>query len=175
LAIAVSLLVIGSAGLGIYLKTTRTTQIDSIAVLPLENRSNDADAEYISDGITESISNSLARLPGLKVIPHSVAFHYKSKALDVQKVGDALGVQAVLTGRVAQRGDDRTIGVELDDVRFSFSIVGRGWACACGRTERSAAGERDGHVLCCEGYLTVVRNLLQRRPRLGTFQRLVGA
>jgi eukaryotic-like serine/threonine-protein kinase len=124
LAIAVSLLVIGSAGLGIYLKTSRTTQIDSIAVLPLENRSNDADAEYISDGITESISNSLARLPSLKVIPHSVAFHYKGKALDVQKVGDALGVQAVLTGRVAQRGDDLTIGVELDDVRNGKQLWG---------------------------------------------------
>ena len=101
LAVVISLLVI--AGVGIYLKTSKTGRIDSIAVLPLENRSSDPDADYISDGITESINNSLARLPGLKVIPHSVAFHYKGKAMDVQKVGDALGVQSVLTGRVAQR------------------------------------------------------------------------
>jgi serine/threonine protein kinase len=124
LAIALSLLVIGAAGLGIYLKASKTGQIDSIAVLPLENRDNDPDAEYISDGITESVSNSLARLPSLKVIPHSVAFHYKGKAMDVQKVGDALGVQAVLTGRVAQRGDDLTISVELDDVRNGKQLWG---------------------------------------------------
>jgi len=87
LAIAVSLLVIASAGVFIYLRRSKAV-IDSIAVLPLENRSNDPDAEYISDGVTESINNSLARLPSLRVTPHSVALHYKGKAMDVQKVGD---------------------------------------------------------------------------------------
>ena len=116
---------IGAAGLGTYLKGFKTGRIDSIAVLPLNIRSNDPDADYISDGITESINNSLARLPDLKVIPHSVALHYKGKALDGQKVGDALGVQAVLTGRVAQRGDDLTIGVELDDVRNGKQLWGQ--------------------------------------------------
>ncbi|MFZ0038941.1 MAG: protein kinase [Candidatus Acidiferrales bacterium] len=124
LAAAVALLVIGAIGLGIYLKGAKTGQIDSIAVLPLENRSNDPDANYISDGITESISDSLARLPSLKVIPNSAASHYKGKAMDFQKVGDALGVQAVLTGHVAQRGDDLTIGVELDDVRNGKQLWG---------------------------------------------------
>ncbi len=125
LVISAGLLVIGAAGVGMYLKGSRTTRIDSIAVLPLEIRSNDPDAEYISDGITESINNSLARLPGLKVIPHSVASHYKGKAIDVQKVGDELRVQAVLTGRVGQRGDDLTIGVELDDVRDGKQLWGQ--------------------------------------------------
>jgi serine/threonine protein kinase/TolB-like protein/Flp pilus assembly protein TadD len=124
LAIAIGLVVIASVGVGIYLKTSRTGGIDSIAVLPLENRSNNSDADYISDGVTESINNSLARLPGLKVTPHSVAFHYKGKAMDVQKVGDALGVQSVLTGRVSLRGDDLTIGVELDDVRNGKQLWG---------------------------------------------------
>jgi serine/threonine protein kinase/Tfp pilus assembly protein PilF len=124
LALAAGLLVIGSVGAGIYLKTSKTGGIDSIAVLPLENRSNDSDADYISDGVTESINNSLARLPGLKVTPHSVAFHYKGKAMDVQKIGDALGVQSVLTGRVSLRGDDLTIGVELDDVRNGKQLWG---------------------------------------------------
>jgi len=78
-AAAVGLLVIAAVGGGIYLKGSKTTGIDSIAVLPLENRSSDPDAEYISDGITESINNSLARLPSLKVTPHSVASHYKAK------------------------------------------------------------------------------------------------
>ena len=124
MAIAVSLLVIASAGVGIYLKRSKTSEIDSVAVLPLENRSSDPDADYISDGVTESINNSLARLPSLRVIPHSVASHYKGKAMDVQKVGDELHVQSVLTGRIAQRGDDLTIDVELDDVRNGKQIWG---------------------------------------------------
>jgi TolB-like protein/Tfp pilus assembly protein PilF/predicted Ser/Thr protein kinase len=123
LAIAVSLLVIVSAGMFIYLRRAKAG-IDSIAVLPLENRSNDPDAEYISDGVTESINNSLARLPSLKVTPHSVALHYKGKAMDVQKVGDELGVQTVLTGNVRQRGDDLTINVELDDIRNGKQLWG---------------------------------------------------
>jgi serine/threonine protein kinase len=123
LAIAVSLLVIASTGVFIYLRRSNAG-IDSIAVLPLENRSNDPDAEYISDGVTESINNSLARLPSLKVTPHSVALHYKGKAMDVQKVGDELGVQTVLTGDVRQRGDDLTINVELDDIRNGKQLWG---------------------------------------------------
>jgi len=121
-----SLIVIGAGGLGlgIYLKVSKTDGIDSIAVLPLENRSNDPEADYISDGITESINNSLARLPSLKVTPHSVAFHYKGKSMDFQKVGKTLGVESVLTGRVSLRGDDLTIGVELDDVRNGKQLWG---------------------------------------------------
>jgi TolB-like protein/Tfp pilus assembly protein PilF len=101
-----------------------SAQIDSIAVLPLEIRSSDPDAEYMSDGITESINNSLARLPNLKVIPHSVANHYKGKAMEIQKIGLALGVRAILTGHIAQRGDDLTIGIELDDVANGKQLWG---------------------------------------------------
>jgi eukaryotic-like serine/threonine-protein kinase len=124
LAIAAGALVIGSAALGIFLNRSRTDRIDSIVVLPLENRNNDPDADYMSDGITESVNNSLAQVPGLKVIPHSVALHYRGKALDAQKVGEELGVQAVLSGRVGQRGDDLTVGVELDDVRNGKQLWG---------------------------------------------------
>jgi TolB-like protein/Flp pilus assembly protein TadD len=124
LAIAVILLVIGAAGVAAYLKTSKTGQIDSIAVLPLENRSSNPDSDYIPDGITESINNSLARLPSLTVIPHSVAFHYKGKAMDVRKVGEELHVQTVLAGSVAQRGDDLTINVELDDIRNGKQLWG---------------------------------------------------
>jgi TolB-like protein/Tfp pilus assembly protein PilF len=124
LAVAVILLVIGAAGVAAYLKTSKAGQIDSIAVLPLENRSNNPDADYIPDGITESINNSLARLPSLTVIPHSVAFHYKGKAMDVRKIGEELHVQAVLAGSVAERGDDLTIDVELDDIRNGKQLWG---------------------------------------------------
>jgi serine/threonine protein kinase/tetratricopeptide (TPR) repeat protein len=124
LTIAAILLVIGFAGVGIYLKGSKAGQVDSIAVLPLENRSNDPEAEYISDGITESINNSLTRLPSLRVIPHSVASHYRGKSMDMRKVGDELRVQAVLTGSIAQRGDDLTVNVELDDVRNGKQLWG---------------------------------------------------
>ena len=123
--ITLLVLIIGAVGLGFYLHARNTeVAIESIAVLPFENRSNDADADYISDGITESINNSLTRLPNLKVIPHSVAFHYKGKPMDAQKFGDELHVNAVLIGRVAQRGDNLTISVELDDVRNAKQIWG---------------------------------------------------
>ena len=124
LTIAAILLVIGFAGVGIYLHGSKAGQVDSIAVLPLENRSNDPEAEYISDGITESINNSLTRLPSLRVIPHSVASHYRGKSMDMRKVGDELRVQAVLTGSIAQRGDDLTVNVELDDVRNGKQLWG---------------------------------------------------
>jgi serine/threonine protein kinase/tetratricopeptide (TPR) repeat protein len=124
LTIAAILLVIGFAGVGIYLKGSKAGQVDSIAVLPLENRSNDPEAEYISDGITESINNSLTRLPSLRVIPHSVASHYRGKSMDMRKVGDELRVQAVLTGSIAQRGDNLTVNVELDDVRNGKQLWG---------------------------------------------------
>ena len=117
LLIATVAVLIGLIGAGVYLIRSRTAQSDSIVVLPLQNRSNDPDADYISDGITESINNSLARLPNLKVVPHSVASRYKGKPVDVQKVGEQLGVASVLTGSVAQRGDNLRVNVELDDVR----------------------------------------------------------
>ena len=88
--IAAALLLIACLAAGIYWKRSKTGAIDSIAVLPLENRSNNAEADYISDGITESVNHSLARLPNLRVIPHSVALHYKGKQVDAQKVGDEL-------------------------------------------------------------------------------------
>jgi serine/threonine protein kinase len=103
LAIAVVLMAIIAVALGTYHQWRSSGRIDSIAVLPLDIQSSDPEADYISDGITESINNTLARLPDLRVIPHSVALHYKGKAVDFQKAGEALGVQTVLTGRVVQQ------------------------------------------------------------------------
>jgi serine/threonine protein kinase/tetratricopeptide (TPR) repeat protein len=126
--IGVALLVvlgIVAVGSGIYWKKFRSGQIDSIAVLPLDMRSTDPEADYISDGIAESINNSLTQMPDLKVIPYSVALHYKGKPVDIQKTGDALRVQTLLTGRVAQHGDNISIGVELDDVRNGKQLWGQ--------------------------------------------------
>ena len=90
--------------------------IDSVAVLPFMNVAADPDTEYLSDGITESLINSLSQLPQLRVIPRSVAFRYKGQNVDPVQVGRELNVRAVLTGRLVQRGDTINIQTELIDV-----------------------------------------------------------
>jgi TolB-like protein/DNA-binding winged helix-turn-helix (wHTH) protein/lipoprotein NlpI len=85
----------------------------SIAVLPFANETGDPNAEYLSDGISESLINSLSQLRGVKVIARSSAFKYKGGKVDLKEVAQALGVEAILTGRVTQRGDNLSISVEL--------------------------------------------------------------
>jgi len=129
---------------GMYWRRYKSGQIDSIAVLPLDLHSTDPEADYISDGIAESINNSLAQLPSLKGIPYSVALHYKGKPVDIQKTGDALRVQTLLTGRVAQHGDNLSIGVELDDVRNGQQLWGQQYSGKVGdllRVESDIATE----------------------------------
>ncbi len=94
----------------------RGEAIDSVAVLPFLNTNSDPNAEYLSDGITENLINSLSQLPNLRVIPRSSAFRYKGRDMDPRMVGKELNVRAVITGRVLQRGDTLAIGVELVDV-----------------------------------------------------------
>ena len=100
------------------------TGIDSLAVLPFHNASNDLNMEYLSDGITESIMNSLSNLPQLKVIARSTVFRYKGVAVDPQEVGRALGVRAVMMGRVQQIGERLVISAELVDVEDGSRIWG---------------------------------------------------
>jgi len=89
--------------------------ISSLAILPLVNTSDDANAEYFSDGITETIINSLSQLPRLKVMARSTVFRYKGHDIDPQEVGRRLGVRAVLTGRVLHREGTLNIQTELVD------------------------------------------------------------
>jgi len=98
--------------------------IDSIAVLPFVNLNNDQNIEWVSDGLTESTINSLTRLPNLKVIARSSVFRYKGNQTDPFKVGRELGVRAVLTGRLMQRGDDVIVSVELVDLRDNKQLWG---------------------------------------------------
>ncbi len=104
-------------------RTSKTT-VDSIAVLPFVNVSSDPDTEYLSDGITESLTNSIAQLPNLAVIARSSVFRYKGREIDPQTVGRELGVRAVLTGRITQRGDNLVISAELVDVNNNHRIWG---------------------------------------------------
>jgi TolB-like protein/DNA-binding winged helix-turn-helix (wHTH) protein/Flp pilus assembly protein TadD len=98
--------------------------VDSIAVLPLENAAQDPNAEYLSDGITESLINRLSRLSSLKVMSSSSVFRYKGKRQDTQTVGSQLNVRAVLTGSVKQIGDQLVINVSLDDAKDNHHIWG---------------------------------------------------
>src|SRR5687767_7930116 len=98
--------------------------IDSVAVLPFTNESGDPDHEYLSDGISETLINNLSGLSDVKVIARSSSFEYKGKSVDLQQVARALGVQAIVTGRVAQRGDNLVIAVELVDTRDRTQMWG---------------------------------------------------
>ena len=97
----------------------------SIAVLPFDNQNRDPDTEYLSDGIPESIINSLSQLPNLKVMSRNSVFHYKGKNIDAPAVAKELKVQAVLTGRMTQRGDGLSISVELINAQDNSQIWGQ--------------------------------------------------
>jgi eukaryotic-like serine/threonine-protein kinase len=99
-------------------------RIESIAVLPFANLSNDPKTEYLSDGITESIINSLSQIPNLAVMSRNTVFRYKGQTTDSQKVGRDLHVRAILTGRLIQTGDELMISVSLEDVQNSRQIWG---------------------------------------------------
>jgi serine/threonine-protein kinase len=121
---AIGLLVLAIIGGALYLYTARGPAIDSIAVLPFANVGDNPDVEYLSDGITESLTNSLSQLPGLQVKSRSSAFHYKGKEVDLQKAGKELNVRALVTGRVVPRGSDLLISVELVDTQRNNQIWG---------------------------------------------------
>ncbi len=105
----------------------RRAAIESIAVLPFANVSGDPDAEYLSDGIAESIIHSLARLPRLRVMARSTISRFKGREADPQNVGRELGVRAVLAGRVFHRGDSLVVKVELVDGRDGSQIWGENY------------------------------------------------
>ncbi len=124
-AIGLIVLLFASIGLGYWYFTGRSTkQIESIAVLPFINQSGNADNEYLSDGMTETLINSLSQLPNIAVKARSSVFSYKGKEISSKQVGNELSVQAVLNGRIAQRGENITLGLELVDVQTGNQIWG---------------------------------------------------
>lgn len=98
--------------------------IESVAVLPFQNKNSDTDSEYLSDGLTESLIFRLSQLPGLKVSPTSSVMRYKGKEPEVEKIAHELGVEAVMTGRFVKRGENLNITVELVDVKNNKSLWG---------------------------------------------------
>ncbi len=125
LALAVLLVAIGAFFLARYhFLAGRSQPIDSLAILPFENAGGNPDAEYLSDGLTESLINSFSQLPKLKVIARSSVFRYKGKNADPSVVGRELSARAILTGRIVERGDDLSISAELIDTRDDRHIWG---------------------------------------------------
>lgn len=100
------------------------SEIDSLAILPLANACSDPGMEYLSDGITESIINTLSQLPKLRVVPRNTVFRYKGQEVDPQQAGRELNVRAVLTGRVLQLGDSLVVKTELVDVAQQAQLWG---------------------------------------------------
>ncbi|HKG47377.1 MAG TPA: protein kinase [Pyrinomonadaceae bacterium] len=110
------------AGVLFFARTSRP--INSVAILPFVNDSKDPNTEYLSDGLTESIINSLSQLPNLKVMSRNAAFRFKGPNLDPLDAGRTLNVGAVLTGRLVKRDDSLVIKTELIKVEDGSQLWG---------------------------------------------------
>jgi serine/threonine protein kinase/Tfp pilus assembly protein PilF len=131
-AIVLLALLGGVALFASYLHARSTeTAIESIAVMPFVNESGNADVEYLSDGMTETLITSLSQVPNLNVKARSSVFRYKGKETDPKTIGKELNVQAILNGRVAQHGDQLTLNLELVDVQTENVI----WSEQYNRTQ----------------------------------------
>ncbi len=118
-------LTFAAGGVAWYVRSSRTKQIDSLAVLPFTNVGGDAKTDYLSDGITESLIDNLAHVPDLKVKSRHSVFRYKGKEVDVQQVGKDLGVAALVSGRVVPHGDTIDVSAELTNVSDNTVIWGQ--------------------------------------------------
>ena len=120
---AIGILTAGFLGFR-YFGSAGTGQIDSIAVMPLVNASGDADSEYLSDGMTETLINSLAQIPNLAVKGRGSVFRYKGKDTEPKQIAAELGVEAVLSGRLLKRGDSVTLSLDLVEANSGNQIWG---------------------------------------------------
>jgi len=108
-----------------YYRVRPASTIDSIAVLPFTNVGGSADTDYLSDGLTESLIDNLTHVPQLKVKSRNSVFRYKGKDVDAQKLGSELGVNAIITGRVIQRGDNIQVSAELTNTQDNTQLWGQ--------------------------------------------------
>ncbi|HEY7160045.1 MAG TPA: protein kinase, partial [Acidobacteriota bacterium] len=110
----------------------KNRSIHSIAVMPFINNSTDPNNEYLSDGVTESIIDSLSQVPDLRVMARGIVWSYKGKEMDPRKVGRELNVDAIVTGRIQQKDDNLVISTDLVDVSDGTQLWGK-------KYERSAS------------------------------------
>jgi serine/threonine protein kinase/Flp pilus assembly protein TadD len=125
-AVALLLILIAAAAFlaSRYFVSKKAQPIESIAVMPFKNESGNGDVEYLSDGMTDSLINSLSQLPNLSVKARSSVFRYKGQELEPQRIASELSVQAILNGRVVQRGDDLTLYLSLVETRTGNQLWG---------------------------------------------------
>jgi TolB-like protein/Flp pilus assembly protein TadD/tRNA A-37 threonylcarbamoyl transferase component Bud32 len=123
LGAALGIALIGAA-LAYFLFLGKPQPIDSLVVLPFENVGGGADLDYLSDGITENIINSLTKIQGLRVVPRSSAFRFKGKDLDASEIGAKLNVRAILSGKIVHRGTALDVQVDLVDVKNESQLWG---------------------------------------------------
>jgi serine/threonine protein kinase len=123
--IAVAAVVLAAAAGYWFLYSAKGSEIDSIAVLPFTNGGADANSDYLSDGITESLIDNLTHVPELKVKSRNSVFRYKGKDVDAQKAGNELAVAALVSGRVTPRGDNIEVSAELTDVHDNTEFWGQ--------------------------------------------------
>jgi eukaryotic-like serine/threonine-protein kinase len=121
---AVVIFVVAAVGFFLYRSRSSQQEISSIAVVPFVNVSNDPNNEYLSDGLTEGLINSLSQIPNLAVMSRSSVFHYKGRDVDPQVVAHDLKIEGVVTGRIVQRGDQLLISAELIDARNNHNLWG---------------------------------------------------
>ena len=113
-AVVVTVLVLVGGFFGYrYFPAAGSKQIESIAVMPFVNESGNADVEYLSDGMAETLINNLSKLANLSVKARNAVFPYKGKEISAKQIGEELGVQAVLLGRLAERGGNIKLNLEL--------------------------------------------------------------
>ena len=116
--------ILGAGGWWMLSRAGGGAPLDSVAVLPFVNAGGDPSTEYLSDGLTDSLINALSQVDGLRVVPRSTMFRYKGRSVDPQQAGHELGVGAVLSGRVTQRGDTLVVGADLVDVSRQSQLWG---------------------------------------------------
>ncbi len=132
-------MILGAVGLGlivilglVWFFSTRTStvehQLRSLAVLPFQNASSDPEAEYVSDGLTETLTGSLTQISGFQVKSRSTVFRYKNSQVEPTKAGQELGVDGVITGNLTERGQELTLYVELVDVATGKALWGQTYA-----------------------------------------------
>jgi eukaryotic-like serine/threonine-protein kinase len=124
LLVVLLLMSLAAGGYLLYRRFAASPTLSAIAVLPLTNASADPSVEWLSDGITESLINSLAPATGIKVMSRNAVFRYKGKPVEPARVARELGVGAVLTGEVIQRGEELTVSVELINARDNTHLWG---------------------------------------------------
>jgi TolB-like protein/predicted Ser/Thr protein kinase len=123
-AIAAAVTLVGVMATGLYIANERLARVDSIAVLPFVNATADPNTEYLTDGITEALINSLSQVPNLTVMSRSSVFRYKGRDVDPQVAGRELRVRAVLATQVVRQADSLTISTELVDARNNRHLWG---------------------------------------------------